>query len=88
MPMIPQLTLAPALPVDLLSSWPPLPRSSMSACTTSERPRIELGPLRDRNESVMLTWREKGRGGLRSRKFQIAIQERYTIGDALTTHVA
>ncbi|CAH1992665.1 unnamed protein product [Acanthoscelides obtectus] len=30
-PMTPQATLAPALPVVLLSSWPPFPKSSGSA---------------------------------------------------------
>lgn len=32
-PMTPQATRAPALPVVLLSSCPPLPKSSESACT-------------------------------------------------------
>lgn len=32
-PITPQAKRAPALPVVLLSSWPPLPRSSGSACT-------------------------------------------------------
>lgn len=47
MPMTPQATLAPALPVDLLNSWPPSPRSSGSAWTTSVRPMMLCSPSND-----------------------------------------
>ncbi len=43
--MTPQETRAPALPVVLLRSTPPRPKSSESACTTKVRPIIECGPL-------------------------------------------
>ena len=54
MPMTPQADLAPAFPVDLLSSWPPLPRSSTSACTTMVRPMMDFSPVNEIMESDML----------------------------------
>lgn len=54
-PITPQPTRAPALPVVLLSSWPPVPKSSGSACTTNVRPIILCSPLSEIWESVMLT---------------------------------
>nr|ACR34401.1 unknown [Zea mays] len=53
--MIPQATRPPAFPVLLLSSCPPLPRSSGSAWTTTARPMIEWGPARGIWLSVILT---------------------------------
>ena len=38
-PMTPQAKRPPAFPVALLNSWPPLPKSSMSAWITIVRPR-------------------------------------------------
>ena len=45
MPMTPQAGRAPALPVFLLSSFSPLPRSSVPACTTTVRPSTLSGPI-------------------------------------------
>lgn len=45
MPMTPQAGRRPALPVFLLSSLPPLPRSSVPACTTTVRPSTLSGPM-------------------------------------------
>ena len=53
MPITPQANLPPALPVVLLSSWPPFPRSSTSACTTTVLPKMLLSPVSDMNLSVM-----------------------------------
>ena len=44
-PMTPQAGRAPALPVFLLSSFSPLPRSSVPAWTTTVRPRTLSGPI-------------------------------------------
>lgn len=44
-PMTPQAGRPPALPVFLLSSWPPFPRSSVPACTTMVRPMTLWGPM-------------------------------------------
>lgn len=54
-PITPQPRRAPALPVVLLSSWPPTPRSSTSAWTTTVRPTMLLAPLSEINLSVMFT---------------------------------
>ena len=51
MPITPHANLPPALPVVLLKSWPPLPRSSMSACTTTVRPKMLFSPTKDMKES-------------------------------------
>ena len=53
-PMTPQAGRPPAFPVFLLSSLPPLPRSSVPACTTMVRPRILSGPISLTCLSVML----------------------------------
>ena len=53
-PITPQANLPPALPVVLLSSCPPFPRSSTSACTTTVRPKMLLAPVREMNVSDML----------------------------------
>lgn len=53
--MTPQAMRAPALPVVLLSSWPPRPKSSGSACTTRVRPIMLLGPLKEIKVSWMHT---------------------------------
>ncbi len=53
MPMTPQAGRAPALPVVLLSSCPPLPKSSVPACTTMVRPRTLSGPISLTCSSVM-----------------------------------
>ena len=45
MPMTPHAGRPPALPVFLLSAWPPFPRSSVPACTTTVRPRTLSGPI-------------------------------------------
>ena len=44
-PITPQAGRAPALPVFLLSSFSPLPRSSVPAWTTTVRPRTLSGPI-------------------------------------------
>lgn len=53
--MTPHASRAPALPVVELSSWPPRPRSSTSACTTRVRPTMLLAPDKEIWESVMVT---------------------------------
>lgn len=53
--MTPQAMRAPAFPVVLLSSCPPTPRSSGSACTTKVRPTMLLGPRNEIWESWMQT---------------------------------
>lgn len=45
MPMTPQAGRVPALPVFLLSSLPPWPRSSVPLWTTTVRPRTLSGPI-------------------------------------------
>lgn len=57
--MTPQAMRAPALPVVLLSSWPPRPRSSGSACTTRVRPMMLFSPVREMCESQMLTYKKQ-----------------------------
>ena len=54
MPMTPQANLPPALPVVLLSSCPPFPRSSTSAWTTTVRPKMLFSPSSDMNLSQIL----------------------------------
>ena len=51
--MTPQAGRPPALPVFLLSSLPPLPRSSVPACTTTVRPSTLSGPISLMNLSVV-----------------------------------
>lgn len=53
-PMTPQPMRPPAFPVVLLNSWPPNPKSSISACTTTVRPMMLFGPLNEIWLSVML----------------------------------
>lgn len=53
MPMTPQPRRAPALPVVLLNSCPPKPKSSMSACTTTVRPKMLLAPANEIKLSVI-----------------------------------
>ena len=53
-PMTPQANLPPALPVVLLSSCPPFPRSSTSAWTTTVRPKMLFSPSSDMNLSQIL----------------------------------
>lgn len=59
-PMTPQAGRAPALPVFLLSSLPPWPRSSVPAWTTTVRPRTLSGPISLMNlsetEPLALPW--------------------------------
>ena len=43
-PMIPQATLAPACPVVFESGNPPLPKSSVSSCTTQLLPTTLSSP--------------------------------------------
>ena len=52
-PITPQARRPPAFPVVLLSSCPPLPRSSTSAWMTIVRPIMDLSPLKLIIESVM-----------------------------------
>ena len=58
--MTPQAGRAPALPVFLLSSFSPLPRSSVPAWTTTVRPSTLSGPISLMNLSetlpVALPW--------------------------------
>lgn len=54
-PMTPQAKRAPAFPVDFESSWPPSPKSSTSAWTTTVRPKIELLPIKEICLSAMST---------------------------------
>ncbi|KAH3683167.1 hypothetical protein WICPIJ_005864 [Wickerhamomyces pijperi] len=42
--MTPQAGLPPALPVFKESAWPPLPKSSVPAWTTTVLPKMEVGP--------------------------------------------
>jgi len=51
---MPQATRPPAFPVARLSSWPPFPRSSGSAWTTTALPTIEFGPVRGIWQSVIV----------------------------------
>ena len=51
--MTPHANLPPAFPVVLLNSWPPFPRSSISACTTTVRPKMLLSPVKEMNLSDM-----------------------------------
>lgn len=45
--MTPQAKRAPAFPVDFDSSWPPSPKSSTSAWTTTVRPKMLLLPVKE-----------------------------------------
>lgn len=53
-PMTPQATLDPACPVVKLSVNPPRPKSSLSACTTTARPRMLWVPTNEMMESWYL----------------------------------
>lgn len=53
-PITPQPKRAPALPVVLLNSCPPTPKSSISAWTTTVRPTILLAPFNEINLSDKL----------------------------------
>lgn len=55
MPMTPQAKRAPALPVDLLNSCPPSPKSSGSAWTTTVRPKMLCLPDSEICLSLMST---------------------------------
>ena len=77
-PMTPQATLPPALPVFRLSSVPPLPKSSVPLCTTRARPMMLFVPSSDTRLTAKLklatplasatmlprspTWRSKSLG--------------------------
>lgn len=50
-PMTPHATLEPACPVVRLSVNPPRPMSSVSACTTTARPRMLWAPTSEMRES-------------------------------------
>lgn len=50
---LPQPIRPPALPVVLLNSCPPNPKSSASACTTTVRPIMLLGPFKEIKESLI-----------------------------------
>lgn len=52
-PITPQAGLPPALPVFNESAWPPLPKSSVPAWTTTVLPKIEVGPNNLTNLSVI-----------------------------------
>jgi len=51
--MTPQAGLPPPLPVFKDSAWPPLPKSSVPAWTTTVLPKIEVGPYNLTNLSVI-----------------------------------
>ena len=55
-PITPQAGLAPAFPVILLCSCPPLPKSSVPLCTTIVLPSTLSGPMSLTRLSVMLPW--------------------------------
>ena len=51
----PQPNLSPALPVLRLSASPPLPKSSLSACTINALPTTLLSPCKSTRFSTKLT---------------------------------
>ena len=50
----PQANLSPAFPVFKLSSSPPLPKSSLSECTTTALPTTLLSPLKSTRLATIL----------------------------------